>query len=341
MSASRKSKRELFELFERSLTTSGWSAIRENGSSTHPALYRLSDGGTATRVQVFIWNLTPGGRASIPDEWRVQVTGLLEPSGSQQFLPASGARTLILGWWNEDDMFAAFDASHHSAPLGKSPSLQIREGALTRAATDGMAHYRRGPTEIAFAIRPDLLAIYVQFQSDLHEAASSKQLLALIEEICADPASVSDDDISKGAPKKRQYAFASVRRAIRDASFRRRVLGAYKDRCAMCGLQLQLVEAAHIIPVGDPSSTDETSNGIALCSLHHRAYDRGLVTFDEGGAIRLSEAKAADLKALNIAGGMKAFKDGLRSSVRRPSASRDRPSPANVEKANALRGWSN
>lgn len=65
-----------------------------------------------------------------------------------------------------------------------------------------------------------------------------------------------------------------VRRMARAERFRRMVLTAYKGRCAMCGLGLDLVEAAHVLPVAAKEGIDDPSNGIALCANHHRVFDR-------------------------------------------------------------------
>jgi len=78
----------------------------------------------------------------------------------------------------------------------------------------------------------------------------------------------------------REYGL-SVRRTIpRDSSFREKILMAYEYKCAVCGLGARLgdslvaLEAAHIKwhHAGGP---DVVSNGMALCSLHHKLYDRG------------------------------------------------------------------
>lgn len=71
-------------------------------------------------------------------------------------------------------------------------------------------------------------------------------------------------------------------RAVRDRNFRRTVLRAYGERCAMTGLRLingggrAEVEAAHIRPV-DKEGPDIVSNGIALSGTVHWMFDRGLV----------------------------------------------------------------
>ena len=70
--------------------------------------------------------------------------------------------------------------------------------------------------------------------------------------------------------------------ARRDPEFRMEVLRAYEYRCAMCGYDGRLdsvpvgLDAAHVQwwAYGGP---DDIDNGIALCALHHRALDRGVV----------------------------------------------------------------
>jgi putative restriction endonuclease len=68
----------------------------------------------------------------------------------------------------------------------------------------------------------------------------------------------------------------------RDRDFRRRVLTAYEHRCAVCGFDVMLgnvliaLDAAHIRchQAGGP---DEETNGLALCVLHHKMFDLGVV----------------------------------------------------------------
>jgi putative restriction endonuclease len=75
----------------------------------------------------------------------------------------------------------------------------------------------------------------------------------------------------------------TVTRLRRDPEFRYRVLAAYDHSCAVCGFDVRLgtavlaVEAAHI-QWYQTHRPDEERNGLALCSLHHRAFDRGAFT---------------------------------------------------------------
>ncbi len=86
----------------------------------------------------------------------------------------------------------------------------------------------------------------------------------------------------------------TVTRRKRDPSFRGRILTAYEYACAVCGFDVRLgnqvmgVEAAHIQwhQAGGP---DEEPNGLALCSLHHKAFDLGAFTIDSDRVLVVSE----------------------------------------------------
>lgn len=79
----------------------------------------------------------------------------------------------------------------------------------------------------------------------------------------------------------------------RDPRFRDMILRAYHSQCAICGYDLRLdgalvgLEAAHIRwkQYGGPC---EVNNGLALCSVHHSAFDKGAIGIDEDLKIQIS-----------------------------------------------------
>lgn len=157
--------------------------------------------------------------------------------------------------------------------------------------------------------------------------------------LAADPAGVSEPEIRAGIAQARRWAVTQTRRALRALDFSNRVLGAYRNRCAMCGVQLQLLDGAHILPVAESGSTDETANGVALCALHHRAYDKGLITFDTDYTVHLSEARIQELRDAGVDGKLTAFRDQLRGVILLPADRASRPRKQFVEQANILRRW--
>jgi putative restriction endonuclease len=82
-------------------------------------------------------------------------------------------------------------------------------------------------------------------------------------------------------------------RAVRDRVFRRVVLRAYDERCAVTGLKLingggrAEVAAAHIRPV-EHNGPDIINNGIALSGTAHWMFDRGLICFTDDLEIVIS-----------------------------------------------------
>ncbi len=88
---------------------------------------------------------------------------------------------------------------------------------------------------------------------------------------------------------ERRYAVREVRTRLHQARFRGLVLPAYDDRCAICRLkEIRLLDAAHIIGDLESAGTATVSNGLSLCSIHHRAFDQNLVGVSPEYQVRVS-----------------------------------------------------
>ena len=118
--------------------------------------------------------------------------------------------------------------------------------------------------------------------------------------------------------------------------FRHRVPFAYGHRCAVTRVQLRLVDAAHILPVGAPGSSDHVRNGLALAPTYHRAFDAGLIYLDEEFRMRLSEGKIQVLQQSQFGSGLEAFKAPL-GQIFLPPDSAQRPSAEFIRRANRFR----
>lgn len=81
----------------------------------------------------------------------------------------------------------------------------------------------------------------------------------------------------------------------RDSRFRKKILKAYEYKCAVCGLDVKFldkpvaIEACHIKWHRRHGPNTE-SNGLALCSLHHTLFDRGVFMLSEQWKILVSNA---------------------------------------------------
>ena len=90
-------------------------------------------------------------------------------------------------------------------------------------------------------------------------------------------------------PIERRYLVRQVKVRVHQARFRGRVLPAYRDQCAICRLkELRLLDAAHIVGDVEEHGEPAVSNGISLCSIHHRAFDHDLVGIDSDYTVRVS-----------------------------------------------------
>ena len=82
----------------------------------------------------------------------------------------------------------------------------------------------------------------------------------------------------EGPDARRAYITYTARRRLHQRTFRERVLKAYQEQCALCRLRhYALLDAAHIIPDAHPDGEPTVQNGVALCKLHHAAFDAMMV----------------------------------------------------------------
>ena len=91
---------------------------------------------------------------------------------------------------------------------------------------------------------------------------------------------------------------------LHQAFFRRAVLASYQSSCCFCRIGLpELLIASHIVPWAvDETVRADPRNGLCLCALHDRAFDRGLMAVDSDTYVIVSsEAMAATSEFAQIA----------------------------------------
>lgn len=80
-------------------------------------------------------------------------------------------------------------------------------------------------------------------------------------------------------------------------AFRVEVLKNYNKTCAVCDIrQEDLLEASHILPVGNLEFAGNIKNGICLCVLHHKMFDKRYMYFDTDYVLKFTRKATPHLQ---------------------------------------------
>lgn len=132
----------------------------------------------------------------------------------------------------------------------------------------------------------------------------------------------SDEDV-------RRYALREVRHRLHQHRFRYQVLAAYGHRCTICALRERaLVQAAHIVEDAHERGAPVVRNGLALCAIHHLAYDRNVLGIDPGGVVHLAPRVLEEQDGPMLREGLQSFHG---RSITLPARAADRPDPHRLE----------
>jgi len=309
---------------------SGYSGQLISGARIHPRRLAVATPTGIIQLSVYIWTLTFGGRPSLANEYRIQMTSVESPLSISKDSP-----TVLIGYEPNLRLFAGFDLTRHRTFTAGSPSVQIDRAELSREETDGLSFHRKSNDEIAVGIRPDMFMAYCLNASLLHRYGRETNVLRLLNQVShqLQPAQHDIEVLST----TRQRVVQEVNRLTRLASFRKQVLFAYGNRCAVTRVQLRLVDAAHILPVGTEGSVDHVRNGIALAPTYHRAFDAGLIYLDEQYNMRINEGQLHILEQLNLIGGIDYFRNPLERQIFLPPDPNQRPSNSFIRRGNRFR----
>ena len=125
--------------------------------------------------------------------------------------------------------------------------------------------------------------------------------------------------------QQRKYAETIVRTRLHQPIFRARVLHAYAGSCTVCDLRhAELLDAAHIIGDTQEHGVPHVSNGLAMCKIHHAAYDRSLMGITPDYEVRIDRDLLDEVDGPMLREGLQSFHRQVITTPRRPS---DRPDP--------------
>ncbi|WP_237717423.1 HNH endonuclease [Stutzerimonas stutzeri] len=143
-----------------------------------------------------------------------------------------------------------------------------------------------------------------------------------------------------GSPTDSDQLYAKVKiRGVAQQIFRRAVGMAYEDGCAVCGLTFTTaLDAAHIVSWHSctPAQRIDPRNGVLLCALHHRMFDSGIITIQDG-RVRFYDPEMKDGPYSQADEQMTAQLHG--TPARLPANAALRPSEALLEAHHREHGW--
>lgn len=128
----------------------------------------------------------------------------------------------------------------------------------------------------------------------------------------------------------RTYGARETRSRLHQTGFRTRVITAYQGRCSMCRLDhISLIDAAHIVPDGQPAGLPITANGLALCKIHHAAYDQRFIGVRPDLVVEVDGDLLNEVDGPMLRYGLQAMHGEKLGSV--PTQRVDKPDPDRLE----------
>jgi putative restriction endonuclease len=166
-----------------------------------------------------------------------------------------------------DEVWKVVDADQTTPNLGKSPSnRKLLDHKVSGGFLEDIAHQLQNDSTLPFEITQSLLDAH--FPSSLHEDILQAVGIEFPLQISNQPRSTPN--------------------------FRGNILRAYEYKCAVCSFDVRLgnspiaLEASHI-RWRQANGPDIEVNGLALCSLHHKLFDRGAFTLSQQLEILVSD----------------------------------------------------
>ena len=286
-------------------------------------------------VHIFIHNIhdTGKGRPN-QDECRIQV------NNTPNFLAAknSGKPVLFFGYFADENIFTAWNPFIQTERINRRKviSLYSRFTAQKKASEQGIATYVDNDSQVIISFKPEYLGLYIENFQAMH-LSNEQTLLQLIKK--SDLSEETEKELGEQINIERKKFTVTHKRFKRDAGFKDRIYDVYGGRCAICSIQLELVEAAHIIPHSHEKGTDDIKNGVCLCALHHKAFDNGLIYIKDDYSIQINSSKVKYLEKIHRDGGISRFSNlQQEEKIKLPSSHIYYPSTDFIKIANHIRG---
>ena len=181
-------------------------------------------------------------------------------SARQRGRAALSVQTSSKNPYGDTETDSGFEYAYRSGSIDQADNVALRE-----------AHLLQVPLVYFVGMRPGVYRPEYPWYIEDDDQFARRVLL-------------SPGTMRQGAPERpaddleRRYLTREARVRLHQRRFRGLVLTAYRDRCAVCRLhEPRLLDASHIVADRDPGGVAAVRNGLAFCSIHHRAFDQDLV----------------------------------------------------------------
>jgi len=169
-------------------------------------------------------------------------------------------------------------------PLQRTPSAVAMK--LVNFASLDPAHQKRHVRGLRNTSNSDR-ALWEEFESDPNKLAAESE--TAFRQISPNRIPIDEEEVVLPAGPSEKITSQTMR--LVQSFFRNTVLASYEYKCSFCKLRIKsLLNASHIIPwkASVPLRADPR-NGLCLCVLHDRAFDRGLIAVDSKYCILISK----------------------------------------------------
>ncbi len=300
------------------------TAFRTPQNEIHPAECTIPGFGYA---RFYLFTVTPD-RSSIgarpPGEYKIQLIVSGQDRRKRGGLNISRAYTTLLGYSPDFGVFVAWEAGLY-VDFAYSANLQVREPLLIEARDNGWAVGSPRPlkdsTEVRVAFNPGELSHFLRTSREADSKALKGQwreahFLSKTPRHHAGriPTRLSKLETYLLDERKR----LNTTRLARNAKFSPLVKEQYQHSCAVCSLQLEIIQSAHIIPVNNQRGVDEIWNGIALCPNHHSLFDAKRFVVTPRLRVSVDFQAIKFLEESGRASGFETLSDYHNAEIRRP-----------------------
>ena len=305
---------------------------------SNPMLVRIN----GKPISIYVANIIP-----TPNPQKMRIATSKSPLDAQRKIrKANKYDVAVIGVFSSQQTFVAWDPERILALRElKSSTVFIPKKFESNTTKGNPCVYKTRSINLqrstyTLSMHPTALGPYLENIGMFHSLDSEAEVYSELKHAATvrlgDSTKCSIDVDSNDNELRRKFMY--TRSAYpRDPRFRAAVLEAYGHACCICGRQLDILEAAHIIPHSDEFSSDSIENGLAMCPEHHMLYDSGLLLPGPDYKLVFNKVLASQLCKNGRGGGIDEVKKLRGKKFAAPNDNNMRPSKKNLTKGIEIR----